>query len=73
MSHQIKKEKACYFCVNNIDDIDYKDTQTLRRFVNSHMKILPKKRTGACAWHQRKITTAIKRARIMALMSFTRR
>jgi small subunit ribosomal protein S18 len=71
MNTPIKKEKACHFCVNNIDDVDYKDTITLRRFVNSFMKILPKKRTGACSWHQRKIATAVKRARVMALMSFT--
>ncbi len=71
MENIIKKEKQCYFCLNNIKEIDYKDTQTLRRFVNSYMKILPKKRTGACAKHQRKLATAIKRARIMALLPFT--
>ena len=70
MSNQIKKEKTCYFCANNIEEIDYKDTLTLRRFVNSHMKILPRKRTGTCSWHQRKVATAIKRARIMALIPF---
>lgn len=66
----IKKEKVCYFCVNNISEIDYKDIRTLRRFVNFNMKILPRKRTGVCAWHQRKLATAIKRARIMALLGF---
>ena len=71
MEDVIKKEKQCYFCVNNIKEVDYKDTQTLRRFINSHMKILPKKRTGTCAKHQRKLATAIKRARIMALLPFT--
>ncbi len=70
MNNQPKKEKTCYFCVNNIDEIDYKDTQTLRRFINSYMKILPRKRTGACSWHQRKIATAIKRSRIIALLPF---
>jgi len=72
MNNQIKKEKVCHFCVNNINDIDYKDTETLRRFINSYMKILSKKRTGACSWHQRKLATAIKRARVMALLPFVR-
>lgn len=62
--------KECYFCLNNIRDIDYKDTRTLRKFVNFYMKILPRKRTGTCSWHQRKLATAIKRSRIMALLSF---
>ncbi len=67
-----KKKKECYFCVNNLE-VDYKDTRTLRRFVNFYMKILPGKRTGVCAWHQRKLATAIKRSRIMALLSHTHR
>ena len=71
MNNQITKEKICYFCVNNINEIDYKDTRTLRRFTNAYMKILPKKRTGTCSWHQRKLARAIKRARIMALLPFT--
>ena len=70
MGNTIKKEKLCYFCVNNIKEIDYKDIQTLRRFINTYMKILPRKRTGVCSWHQRKLATAIKRARIMALLPF---
>jgi small subunit ribosomal protein S18 len=65
-----KKTKECYFCVNNLD-VDYKDTRTLRRFVNFYMKILPGSRTGVCAWHQRKLATAIKRSRVMALLSAT--
>lgn len=65
-----KKVKECYFCVNNMD-VDYKDTRTLRRFVNFYMKILPGSRTGVCAWHQRKMTQAIKRSRVMALLSAT--
>ncbi len=65
-----KKTKECYFCVNNLE-VDYKDTRNLRRFVNFYMKILPSARTGVCAWHQRKLATAIKRARIMALLGAT--
>lgn len=66
----IKKQKECYFCANQLD-VDYKDTRTLRRFVNFYMKMLPGSRTGVCAWHQRKLSTSIKRARIMALLSHT--
>jgi small subunit ribosomal protein S18 len=65
-----KQDKQCYFCVNNIKEIDYKDVRTLRRFINYHQKILPRKRTGTCSKHQRKLARAIKRARIMALIGF---
>jgi small subunit ribosomal protein S18 len=68
----MNKTKECLFCANNLD-VDYKDIKTLRKFINFHMKILPKKRTGVCAWHQRKLGTAIKRARIMALLSHNHR
>lgn len=70
MDNTIKKEKKCYFCINNIYEIDYKDIRTLRRFINSYKKILPRKRTGTCSWHQRKLSIAIKRARVMALLPF---
>lgn len=65
-----KKNKECFFCVNQIEP-DYKDVRTLRRFINFYMKILPGGRTGVCSWHQRKLTQAIKRARVMALLSPT--
>lgn len=68
MNNQPKKE--CYFCKNNVEP-DYKDDKALRKFVNFYMKILSAQRTGVCAWHQRKLTMAIKRARKMALLSFT--
>ncbi|MFH1254901.1 MAG: 30S ribosomal protein S18 [bacterium] len=71
MEEAIKKEKQCFFCVNNIKDIDYKDANLLRRFINSYGKIFPKKRTGTCSKHQRKLAIAIKRARIMAILPFT--
>jgi small subunit ribosomal protein S18 len=64
------KNKECYFCANNID-VDYKDVRTLKKFVNFFMKILPGSRTGVCAWHQRKLSKAVKRARVMALLSAT--
>jgi small subunit ribosomal protein S18 len=65
-----KKPKECFFCVNQLD-VDYKDVRTLRRFINFYMKILPGSRTGVCAWHQRKLTQAIKRARVMSLLAST--
>ncbi|NCN22240.1 30S ribosomal protein S18 [Candidatus Falkowbacteria bacterium] len=65
-----KKAKECYFCVNNLE-VDYKDIRTLRKFINFYMKILPGSRTGVCAWHQRKLATAIKRARVMSLLAAT--
>jgi small subunit ribosomal protein S18 len=73
MQNAIKSEKQCYFCQNNINEVDYKEEQLLRRFINSYGKIFPKKRTGVCARHQRKLAVAIKRARIMALLPFINR
>lgn len=67
----ISRAKYCYFCVNgNVDYIDYKNTQILRRFISSYSKIVPRKRSGVCAKHQRQLSQAIKRARIMALLPF---
>ncbi|HHE65484.1 MAG TPA: 30S ribosomal protein S18 [Bacteroidetes bacterium] len=66
-------QKECHFCVNGINEVDYKETQLLQRFTSSYGKILPRKKTGVCAKHQRKLAQAIKRARVMALMPFTTR
>ncbi|MEI7452263.1 MAG: 30S ribosomal protein S18 [Candidatus Falkowbacteria bacterium] len=66
----IKKNKECHFCANNTE-VDYKDVRTLKKFINFYQKIISAQRTGTCAWHQRKLTQAIKRARKMALVSFT--
>ncbi|MEA3449515.1 MAG: 30S ribosomal protein S18 [Patescibacteria group bacterium] len=65
-----QEEKACRYCVNNIDEVDYKDIRTIRRFINIYKKILPRKRTGLCSKHQRKLSTAVKRARTMALLAY---
>jgi small subunit ribosomal protein S18 len=62
--------KNCFFCANRIDSVDYKDTQLLRRFMNSQAKIVSPRRTGNCAKHQRMVARAIKRARTMALLSY---
>jgi len=64
------KGKQCYFCVNNKLSVDYKDINTLRRFVSSYMKIAPRRRSGLCAKHQREVSTAIKRARQASLMPY---
>lgn len=65
-------QKHCYFCVNNIKEIDYKNVDLLRRFISSYQKILPRHKRGTCAKHQRKLARAIKRARIMALLPFVK-
>ena len=57
----IKKARQCYFCMNNIQDVDYKDTQLLRRFLSSFAKIVSRKRSGVCMKHQRILSSAIKR------------
>ncbi len=66
----MRRRKFCYFCENQIPSPDYKDERLLRRFVNERGKIIPRRISGNCATHQRKLTTAIKRARMMAIMAF---
>ncbi len=65
------KKKVCAFCQDKIDYIDYKDVAKLRRFVSERAKILPRRITGTCAKHQRKLTSAIKRARHIALLPYS--
>lgn len=67
------KDKSCYFCVNNYEEVDHKDPQLLRRFMSSYAKIAPTRRSFLCSTHQRKLSVAIKRARTMAIVPFTRR
>ncbi|MFH0856782.1 MAG: 30S ribosomal protein S18 [bacterium] len=67
----LPQKKFCFFCVNNIKDIDYKETQYLKKFITPYGKIAPSRRIGTCANHHRQLTRAIKRARIMALLPFT--
>ncbi|MFA6198258.1 MAG: 30S ribosomal protein S18 [Patescibacteria group bacterium] len=64
----VQKEKSCAFCALDRKEIDYKDVTTLQRYISSYAKILPTKRTGTCARHQRKLATAIKRARQVSLL-----
>ena len=68
---QRRRKKVCYFCANHIDYIDYKDVELLKRYISEKGKILPRRVTGTCAKHQRTLTVAIKRARIMGLLQFT--
>ncbi len=60
----------CYFCKQNIREIDFKDTELLRRFISGLGKIKAKKRTGLCSKHQRRVARAIKRARHLGLFSY---
>ncbi|NLZ52953.1 MAG: 30S ribosomal protein S18 [Thermoanaerobacteraceae bacterium] len=68
---RVKKKKVCSFCVDKIDSIDYKEYGRLRKYITERGKILPRRITGNCAKHQRQLTTAIKRARNIALLPFT--
>jgi small subunit ribosomal protein S18 len=64
------KRKVCSFCVDKVEHIDYKDTPRLRKFVSERGKILPRRISGSCARHQRAVTSAVKRARVIALLPF---
>jgi small subunit ribosomal protein S18 len=71
-SKQIRSRRPCKFCKDRIDSIDYKDEKRLRRFMTDRGKITPRRITGTCAWHQRILAAAIKRARVMALVPFVK-
>jgi len=66
-----RRKKTCRFCEQNLLNIDYKDERVLRRFLSDRGRILPRRITGNCASHQRKMTQALKRARHLALLPFT--
>lgn len=68
---RIPRRKVCQCCVDHVDTLDYKDVATLRHFISERGKILPRRITGTCAKHQRKINLAIKRARAIALLPFS--
>ena len=67
----MRRRKVCQFCAEKNSEIDYKDVETLSKYVTERGKILPKRITGTCAMHQRELTKAIKRARIVALLPYT--
>ena len=67
----MRRKKVCQFCADKTETIDYKDVEKLKKYVTERGKILPKRISGTCALHQREVTTAIKRARIVALLPYT--
>ncbi len=70
--HPVKRarKKVCQFCAEKTEFIDYKDIAKLKKFMTERAKILPRRVTGCCAYHQRELTTAIKRARQLALIPY---
>src|SRR6058998_2044821 len=65
------RRKVCTFCVDKVQKIDYKDVGRIRRFISDRGKIDPRRKSGTCAKHQRMLTTALKRARLMAMLPYT--
>ncbi|HID39927.1 MAG TPA: 30S ribosomal protein S18 [Calditrichaeota bacterium] len=65
------RKKVCAFCAENIDEIDYKQVELLRRFISERGRIQPRRKLGTCAKHQRRLARAIKRARHLALLPFS--
>ncbi len=66
-----RRRRHCRFCENKVEAIDYRDDRLLKRFVTERGKIIPRRVSGSCAHHQRMLTTAIKRARHLAILPFT--
>jgi small subunit ribosomal protein S18 len=67
----VPRRRKCTFCVEKITEIDYKNISLLRRFISDQSKIEPRRKTGTCAKHQRRLTMALKRARHLALLPYT--
>jgi small subunit ribosomal protein S18 len=65
-----RRKRVCRFCSEKMDYIDFKDVSLLQSYVPERGRILPRRITGTCAWHQRKLGTALKKARIAALISY---
>ncbi len=66
----VPSRKVCSFCAGKIETVDYKDAEKLRTFISDRSKIVPRRRTGTCAKHQRILARAIKRARHLALLPY---
>ncbi len=64
------RRKVCAFCQEKVEVIDYKDVNRLKKYITEGGKILPRRMTGTCAMHQRELSNAIKKARIVALLPF---
>ena len=67
----ISRRKVCFFCAEKVTDISYKNADTLRRYLSDRGKIEPRRKTGTCAKHQRRLTLALKHARHLALLPYT--
>ncbi len=67
---RIPRKKVCAFCQNKVEAIDYKDINTLKKYITEGGKILPRRMTGVCAKHQRVLAKAVKRARLVDLLPF---
>ncbi|MBR2524416.1 MAG: 30S ribosomal protein S18 [Clostridiales bacterium] len=65
------RRKVCNFCATKVEEIDFMDAVTLKKYISESGKVLPKRMTGTCAKHQRELTTAIKRARQLAILPYT--
>ncbi len=66
-----RKKKVCQFCADKNKEVDYKDVEMLKKYITERGKILPKRVTGTCSLHQRDVTKAVKRARVVALLPYT--
>ncbi len=66
------KKKYCSLCSKGIEHIDYKNIDLLKKYINQSNKIIPKRTSGCCSKHQRRVSNAIKRARILALLPFVK-
>jgi small subunit ribosomal protein S18 len=69
----IQHKKQCFFCSQNIQEVDYKEVGLLKRFISSQGKIIDPQHTGVCSKHQRRLAQSIKRARFMGLLSFVKK
>ncbi len=67
---RVPRKKVCTFCVDKVEEIDYKDVAKLRKYITESGKIVPRRMSGVCAKHQRILAEAIKRAREMALLPY---
>ncbi len=67
---KMPRKKVCIFCVEKVYELDYKDVAKLKKFITEKGKILPRRMSGVCAKHQRMVATAVKRARVMALIPY---
>jgi small subunit ribosomal protein S18 len=69
--YKFSRKKVCAFCVDRVRHIDYKDVPLLRQYITNRGKIKPRRKSGVCARHQRRLAIAIKRARHVALLPYT--